>query len=266
MMIDIFFLGVGLIVGSFLNVVFMRTEREESYVGGRSHCDACEKTLSWCDNIPVLSYLILRGKCRFCKEVIPRQHLWFELGTGGIFFFLGKVFFRVDNPETWLLTLFLGVLISFFVLIVASDIASMEIPLVFLVGINIATALYIVLNFFFFERQLPFLETALWTSLLGGFCAWLFFFGLVYFSQETWMGWGDVWIALAGGTVVGIKYVLLMLTLSFAVGALFGISLLFWKSKKLTTQVPFAPFLVFGIVIILLAKELTPQFLGYFIW
>ncbi len=266
MFTGIFFVGIGLIVGSFLNVVFMRTEREESYVGGRSHCDTCKKTLSWYDNIPVFSYLVLKGRCRYCGKGIPRQHLWFELGTGLLYFLVGKLFFVLEKPETWLLSLFLMILLSFFILIVVSDMVSMEIPLVFLVGSVLATGTYVLLNYFFFERQMPFLETALWNSLLGGLCTWFFFFCLVYFSDETWMGWGDVWIALTGGMVVGVQLALLMLTVSFASGALFGVGQLLSKKKNLTTQVPFAPFLVFGILIIVVMKVTALGILTFFVW
>jgi leader peptidase (prepilin peptidase) / N-methyltransferase len=266
MFIGIFFAGIGLIVGSFLNVVFMRTEREESYVGGRSHCDTCKKTLSWYDNIPVFSYLALKGRCRYCDKGIPSQHLWFELGTGLAYFLVGKTAFILEKPETWLLSLFLMVLVAFFILIVVSDIVSMEIPLVFLVGVTLTTAVYVILNYFFFERQLPFFGTAIWSSILGGFFAWIFFFCLVYFSEETWMGWGDVWIALTGGMAVGVQLTLPMLTVSFASGALFGVSQLFMKNKNLTTQVPFAPFLVFGIWVTLVVKIAHPQILAFFIW
>ncbi len=262
----LFFLVVGLIIGSFLNVVCIRTEREEDYVGGRSHCDTCDKTLSWYENIPVMSYLILRGKCRSCKIMIPRQHLWFELGTGGIFMGIAALFFDPQSPEAWLTTLWLCIFVSFCILIVVSDVVSMEIPLVFLVGITLVTGLYVMIHFWFFERQLPVLETRLWSSFLGGLCAWAFFYALVYFSQETWMGWGDVWLALTGGMVVGIKLTLLMLTTAFASGALFGLSLFFWHKKNLQTQVPFAPFLVFGMLCILCIKEVRPEWLQLFMW
>jgi prepilin signal peptidase PulO-like enzyme (type II secretory pathway) len=262
----LFFLGAGLIVGSFLNVVFIRTEREEDYIGGRSHCDTCSTTLAWYDNIPVLSYLFLGGKCRSCKALIPSQHLWFELGTGGAFLWVVSLFFDPLSPETWLTTLWLCILVSLCILIVVSDVVSMEIPLVFLVSSAIVTALYVAAHFWFFERQLPFLETPLWNSALGGLCAWAFFFLLVYFSKETWMGWGDVWIALTGGMAVGVKFTLLMLTTAFASGALFGLSLLFWHKKNLQTQVPFAPFLVLGILCILSIEQVRPEWLRFFMW
>jgi prepilin signal peptidase PulO-like enzyme (type II secretory pathway) len=139
----------------------------------------------------------------------------------------------------------------------------MEIPLVYLVAINITTLGYLVLQYIFFEQAILFQETLLVRSLIGGILAWAFFFALVYFSKETWMGWGDVWIALLGGLTVGVGYVLPMLTTAFAVGALYGIGLMMRQGKNLKTEVPFAPFLAFGILIILFASNLFPEWFRF---
>lgn len=262
----LFFLGLGLIVGSFLNVVLIRTERDESFVGGRSHCDSCEELIPWYDNIPVFSFLALRGKCRFCHIPIPSAHLWMELGTGFVFSFLGGLFFDPLSVQSWLLTLWLLILVSFLILIVVSDFSTMEIPFVFLVAVNIVTFIYLLVHFFLFEQEQLFFQSFFWGSILGGLLSWFFFFALVYFSKETWMGWGDVWIGLLAGMVVGKDLILIMLTLSFASGALYGISLMLREGKNLKTQVPFAPFLVFGMLGTFLLHQFFPSLFQFFLW
>src|SRR5260370_15643031 len=75
----------GLLIGSFLNVCIFRLPRDLSVVRPRSFCPGCEKTIAWYDNIPVLSYILLRGKCRHCQERIPLRYPIGELATAGAF-------------------------------------------------------------------------------------------------------------------------------------------------------------------------------------
>jgi prepilin signal peptidase PulO-like enzyme (type II secretory pathway) len=260
------FFGLGLIIGSFLNVVLLRTEREESYVEGRSHCDACDASISWYDNIPVVSYIMLQGKCRACEKEIPKVHLWMELATGVSFALVGLICFDILSPESWFTTLWMLILVSFLILIVVSDFATMEIPFSFLVASNMITFLYLILYYVLFEQGITFWQSDFWGSLLGGFISWIFFFSLVYFSKETWMGWGDVWIGLLAGLVVGKGLVLIMLTLSFGSGALYGVYLLMKEGKNLKTAVPFAPFLVFGMLATFFLMKCFPSLFQFFLW
>jgi leader peptidase (prepilin peptidase)/N-methyltransferase len=78
--------GFGLLIGSFLNVCVYRLPRDLSVVRPRSYCPSCEQTIAWYDNVPLLSYAILRGHCRHCKAAIPVRYPLVELITGGLFF------------------------------------------------------------------------------------------------------------------------------------------------------------------------------------
>jgi len=80
-MIDVFMFVFGAVIGSFLNVCIVRLPHEESIVVPRSHCTHCKKMISWRDNIPFLSYLILRGRCRYCHEKISPRYFLVELMT-----------------------------------------------------------------------------------------------------------------------------------------------------------------------------------------
>ncbi len=262
----IIFSGLGLIIGSFLNVVLFRSERDMSFVSGRSQCLSCKKIISWYDNIPLLSYLILGGQCRHCKARISWQYPLVEFTTGLLFCLTGYTFFDPLHNQAIMETVWVLGLAIFLTLIVVTDFRSMEIPLWYLIGANLLTIGYLVTQYFFFEIQTPFLDTRLVGSLIGGVVAWVFFFALVYFSKETWMGWGDVWLGLLGGLVVGFSSVLPMLTLSFALGAFYGIGLMLIQGKSLKTEVPFAPFLAFGILSTLFLTKSFPQLFWFFSW
>ncbi len=262
----IIFFGLGLIIGSFLNVVLFRGERDRSFVSGRSQCLTCDKTIAWYDNIPLVSYLILGGKCRHCQAHISWQYPLVEFTTGLLFCLSGYIFFDPLHNQAIMETVWVLGLVIFLTLIVAADFRSMEIPLWYLIGANVLTLGYLLARYLFFETQTTFLDSELVGSLIGGAVAWVFFFALVYFSKETWMGWGDVWLGLLGGLVVGLSYVLPMLTLSFALGAFYGVGLMLIQGKNLKTQVPFAPFLAFGILTTLFLTESLPHLFWFVSW
>jgi leader peptidase (prepilin peptidase) / N-methyltransferase len=260
------FFGLGCIIGSFLNVVLFRGERDESFVSGRSRCLTCDHTIAWYDNIPLVSYLLLQGACRHCKAKISWQYPLVEFFTGLLFLLVGCICFDTHSLFAWLETLWALLLVVFLVLIVVRDFRSMEIPLSYLVIVNIITLAYLTLQFIFFEEATLWRDTILIESILGGLVAGGFFFALVYFSRETWMGWGDVWIATLGGMTVGLSYTLPMLTTAFGVGALYGIILMYRAGKSLKTEVPFAPFLAFGILSILFLSRLFPEWFRFISW
>ena len=262
----IIFFGLGLIIGSFLNVVLFRGERDMSFVSGRSQCLTCDKTIAWYDNIPLLSYLILGGKCRHCQAHISWQYPLVELMMGILFSLAGALFFDPLSNQAILQTVWVLGLIIFLTLIVMADFRSMEIPLWYLMAVNGITIAYLLAVYFLFEPQSVFFDTALASSLIGGALAWVFFFALVYFSKAPWMGWGDVWLGLLGGLVVGVSHVLPMLTLSFALGALYGVGLMVLQGRNLKTEVPFAPFLAFGILTTLFLIESFPRIFWFVSW
>lgn len=92
MMESIFVLIIGTFIGSFLNVCIYRIPKGETIVFGRSHCMSCQKEIKWYDLIPVISYLILGGKCRYCKERLSLQYPCIELMNGLAYFVLYRVF------------------------------------------------------------------------------------------------------------------------------------------------------------------------------
>ena len=261
---EIFFLFLlGLLVGSFLNVVIFRMEREESFVGGRSRCLACGTELHWYDNIPLVSFLMLRGQCRFCKKRLSWQYPLVELVTG--FLFASTVLIG-QWYSGWLYLAVMAVLISsicFAVLITVYDLRFSLIPEVFLWGMNVSAFCYLLLHWVT-GTELPgvFLPNV-GSSLLGAVLAGGFFFILVFFSKETWMGWGDVWLGLWGGMLLGLPLVQVFITLSFSLGAVVGLSLIFLRKKTLKTQIPFAPYILVSGFLLLGALYEAPYVLQF---
>ncbi|TXG77731.1 prepilin peptidase [Candidatus Dojkabacteria bacterium] len=254
----------GLIIGSFLNVLVLRSETEET-LGGRSHCPRCQAMIHWYDNIPLLSFLFLRGRCRACQAPISWQYPFVELGTGLSFTLMGAVFERgVATFEHLTILAALLFTTSLLIAIVVTDFRTMEIPLVFLwLSVLGAGAAMVLLPWLFHSAATPLWGASSVHHLIGGLVAAIFFAVLVFGSRETWMGRGDIWLAATIGLLVGIKYLLLTLTLSFLLGAVIGVGLLFFGGKQLKSQIPFAPFLVFGFFLMTLLTWIQPWWLSF---
>lgn len=257
------FLILGLAVGSFLNVLVYRLKDGET-LGGRSYCRQCHHQIRWYDNVPLLSFLILRGKCRDCGAKISWQYPLLEAATGIGFLLVGRFFFVLEDQGTWIETGWLLGIVSLFLAIAAYDLINMEIPLSLLVASAVWTGAFLLLTLYL--DPLPpkelWWESRLAQGVLGGGVITLFFFALVYASKETWMGWGDVWLGGVAGMIVGLPTALFMLTLSFGFGALFGVIMMMFDGKNLKSQIPFAPYLVLGTLLALFLPNILPDFMA----
>lgn len=261
-MIVSFFI-LGLIVGSFLNVLVYRLRDAETLLG-RSLCRHCQHQIRWYDNIPLISFVLLRGMCRDCETKISWQYPLVELLTGVLFALVGSLFLTAGNALEWLEVFWLLGIVSTLIVIAVYDARFMEIPLMMLVAGALITAGFLLAFWWLFPE--PFWVSRLWYGLLGGVVVGGFFFLLVWMSRETWMGWGDVWLGLVVGAIVGLPLVLPMLTLSFGLGAILGLLAIASKQKKLKSQMPFAPFLVIGTLVTIFCAEAFPLFFRFFLW
>ncbi len=241
-MLFIFYIFVGLlglVIGSFLNCVIYRLEKEES-LRGRSYCPHCNHTLSWKDLFPVLSFVFLRGKCRYCHKKISIQYPVVEISTGLIFLLIFNFQFPVFS---FINLIFLFYIASALMVIFVYDIKHYVIPdavLLFAIAITFACQLIFETHFLLFN--------SLWAAL-GAF---LFFWVIYFFSKEKWMGFGDCKLAVLLGLLLGFPKIIAGLFLAFLFGAIIGISLMILslpagKGKiSLKSQLPFAPFLIVG--------------------
>lgn len=231
---------LGSLIGSFLNVVILRLPRQQS-LGGRSYCPNCKNILKNRDLIPVVSFLNLLGKCRFCKSKISPRYFIIELITGAMFAF-GFYFLSPEEiagvlslVKAWI---FIAVLICVFVI-------DLEHFLILDKVILPPIVVFLVLNLF-----LDLEANTLWVwngHFFGGILAAglssLSFFCLWYFSKGKWMGFGDVKYMLFLGVSLGWVGVWVAWFLAFLLGAVYGVFVLFLSKASLKTRVPFGTFL-----------------------
>ena len=254
----IFFI-LGLIFGSFLNVVVYRLNLSQSILG-RSHCPNCKKKIRWHDNIPVLSFIILSAKCRDCGEKISYKYPLLEVLTGLVFALAGNYFFVFSSPNSWIETAFyLG---AFFLLLIvfSYDLSHMEIPMIILwIAMGWIAVFYIFMDWISFNPQGGILSVRIYSGALAGVFAFLIFFALSAGSREKWMGMGDAYLALIVGFIVGWPAIFAALLLSFAIGAAAGVLLIIFGKKTMKSRIPFAPFLVTGTIIAVFLYQALPE-------
>lgn len=235
---SIFIFLFGIIVGSFLNSVIYRLEKGISFLRGRSFCPKCNHTLSWMDLIPVLSYLFLGRKCRYCKEQISPQYPIVELMTGFLFlsvFLTGGSIFEI---------LFNIIIISLLIVIFIFDLKHYIIP-------DRVVYLAILISFVW----LFYIGANILSTIYALLVSFGFFLLIVLVSRGKWMGMGDVKLAFFMGLFLGWPNVLIALFLAFLLGSIAGVFLILNKRKSFSSEIPFGPFLVVGSLIALFEAE-----------
>jgi prepilin signal peptidase PulO-like enzyme (type II secretory pathway) len=208
--------------------------------------------LEWKDLIPIFSFLILRGKCRYCGKKISWQYPIVELVTG----ILAFLFFRplILNPTIFnLQSAIYNFLISCLLIVIFFfDLKHYIIPdKVIYPSIAIAFLYNFLIIWNFGNWDL----SEIW-NLGFGILPSLFFLIIILISKETWMGFGDFKLAILMGIFLGFPKILVALFFSFFIGAIIGIGLILTKKKTLKSEVPFAPFLVAGTFISLFFGEM----------
>lgn len=265
MTLIIFFIS-GLIIGSFLNVIVYRLRLVDTILG-RSNCPHCASQIRWYDNIPLLSFILLGAKCRDCKGEISWQYPVVEFFTGIIFLLIGKYFFNfLDIASLWETGFYL-VVASLLIVLLAYDWQYMEVPIIiFWIILAVVLVNLAVVGFFEIELGIELKSLSAIYNLIGGGVAWLFFFCLVFFSKEKWMGWGDVYVGLLVGLILGWPSVLVGLLLSFVIGSIYSIGIILLKKGSMQSQVPFVPFLVLGTFLAIFITREFPFIFNYFIF
>jgi leader peptidase (prepilin peptidase)/N-methyltransferase len=224
----------GAVVGSFLNVVIERVPKGLSIVYPPSHCPHCKHRLAWYDLIPVVSYLLLGGKCRYCHRKISFYYPLSEVITGSLYVFV--VMFAL--PSGLLFTLYLLFMTSLFIVIFFTDFKYGIIPVyTVIIGCMIVLA-YLLYSFSFQTLLVHFL------SAIGAFA---FFFLLFAATKGRGMGFGDVMLVLLLGFFLGFPGIALGLYIAFVSGAIFSLLLIIVRNKRLKHDtIPFGPFLILG--------------------
>jgi len=244
MFIPLIIFTLGISVGSFLNVVIDRLPRGKSAIKGRSYCDSCKKKLKWYDLIPLVSFIILQRRCRYCKSPISWQYPIVELTTGILFVFTlgvnsyhppGDIASHIaDNGNNYLFLLFHLVLISSLIAIFFTDLKYRIIPDQILVVLITSTLIY----------QLIYQRNLLLNNIFWGLILFAFFAALVVATKGKGMGIGDVKFAFLMGLLLGFPGVVVAFYLAFLTGAVFSLILIFIGAKTMKSTIPFGPFLV----------------------
>lgn len=241
--------AVGLLIGSFLNVVILRLNTGRSAVTGRSACARCDRALTWYELIPVASFVGLRGTCRTCKTRISFQYPIVELLTAIIFVALYSQILipLLYSSIAWLSFIFAAVIACVLIVILVYDIRHQIIP-------DIAVYTFIILaliSIFYRAFTVPGFEVL--SALFGGAVVGLIFFVLWYFSKGRAMGFGDVKLGLGMGWLLGLWSGLTAVVVSFWIGGIVGLCMIALSSRyTMKTRVPFAPFMIAAIGVVVL--------------
>ncbi len=254
------FTGIlGLIFGSFGTVAAWRIPRRENIVTGRSRCPRCGATIRAFDNIPVVSWLVLRGRCRSCGNPISVRYPLTELATGVLFALSAAKFGW--SVETFVYAAFFWVL----VVLTSIDVDHKLLPnrIVypsFVLGWAGLTAAAIVE-----DDTARLLDAAVGAAIFGGLLFLVSFAGEIVY-KKTAMGLGDVKLAFVLGTFLGyarLALVPMAMFMAFLSGAVIGVVVIKVAGGDRRTEVPFGPFLVLGTVLALFAGEpLVDAYLG----
>jgi len=242
-MVKMWMFLLGLAVGAFLNVLIDRLPKEKDVLRGRSYCDHCHHQLVWYDLIPLLSFVFLRGRCRYCQKRISFYNPLVELVTGGMFVWISnRAMEQLSNGV--IISLFHYFIISSLIVIFFTDLKygiipdKIVFPAIIIAGISNFRAAGIA---FGDARQF-----SIFRFLLPGLGAAGFFGLLVILTKGKGMGLGDVKLAFLMGLVLGFPKIIVALYLAFLTGALVSAILILSKKKKFGQTIPFGPFLVAG--------------------
>lgn len=229
---------VGLVVGSFLNVCISRIPKEASIAFPPSHCPKCNTTLKVIDLIPIFSWIMLKGKCRYCSQPVSAIYPIVE--------FLSAAVFLTTYIKFGFSINFLFYTVMFLLLMVISfiDIETLEIPdFLVIAGIFIAL-IYAVIN-----RTLP---ESLFAMAAGFSFMFLLSEGATYFLKKEALGEGDIKLIIMFGAMLGVERMFMAIFVSSLIGSVVaGMSMLLRKMNK-NDQIPFGPFLSLGAFISIL--------------
>lgn len=234
-LVELLALSLGIVIGSFLNVCIYRLPQGQSIVTPPSHCYACNTRLKPWDLIPILSYLFLQGRCRYCGTEFSSRYMLIELLTGILFLWCFMIFgFTVELIKTLILTAFL-IVITFI---------DYDHQLILDKVLIWFAATGVVINFWLGTTGVMDMLIA---AVVGGVLLLI-----IAIVSRGGMGGGDIKFAASLGLWLGWHLTLLTLFLSFIIGGVGGILLLIFKLKGRKDFIPFGPFIAFGAFLSLL--------------
>lgn len=247
---------LGLALGSFANCLIWRLYKQESIIG-RSYCPLCKNILRWYHNIPLFSYIFLKGRCYFCHKKISWQYPLVELGTALLFvvFFWQLLGFKYV-PDGSLLLLLQGP--SFYLYLIRDLVAAWAMTFILVFDLRY----YLVSNFVVWPASIFFIIINLvlgviWWQILLSIAVAVLFFGLQYlFTRGRGLGEGDIWLGLLLGSMFPDWGLLVTAILSaYLIGTLVGLSLIISGHKSWSSKLPLGVFLAIGALLTLIWGE-----------
>ena len=239
---SVFTVLIGLVIGSFINCLIWRLYKDET-IGGRSYCPKCRKQIDWYDNIPILSFLLLKGKCRHCQKPISWQYPLVEIITALLFLLT----FLADSqaPQFSILILRDWLIIITLMIVFVYDARWQLIPMTLVWPMSVV---FFILNICLGVS---------WLSLvISGAIAAAFFLVQYIVTKKKGLGEGDIWLGLMLGlSFPSLGQLLLILVVSYFVGSLVGVALILFKKQGRKTKIALGPFLAFGAIITLIWGE-----------
>jgi leader peptidase (prepilin peptidase)/N-methyltransferase len=236
---SVFIFIIGTIIGSFLNVCIYRIPRKESIVFPSSHCPNCSTPLKWYELVPVFSFLVQGGKCRYCREKISLQYPLIELLNGFLYILVYQNFgLSID-------LIFYCSIISILVIISVIDYYTQTIPDSLVLVLLIISIIHKITLYLLYGTSPQILNSSLGLLISGGL------FLLVAIISKGGMGGGDIKLIAVLGFILGFRRIFLNIFISFVIGAIISIFLLAFKVKNRKDPIPFGPFLCIAFVITL---------------
>ena len=229
---------VGSCIGSFLNVVALRLQKEENFIRGHSHCVECLHELSWKDLIPVLSWMWLRGKCRYCGRNISSRYWMVEVVSGLMFILMTGIW----NGREWMDLMDLWLLIS---LAIFCSLTDLQEQVIYPKGLLMVGLLHVLIGLWSLLENLYFLSTLVALGLYGG----IYIVGYLLWKEEVF-GLGDCYYLVTVALWYPIKEIVLIGLLSFVVGgSILGLLLILKKER--IERVAFIPFIVLAQLLVM---------------
>ena len=246
-MTDIFYIILiafgGLAIGSFLNVVIYRLPRNESIVFPPSHCPQCHNPIRWYDNIPVVSYLILRGACRTCHEHISPVYPILELLTcffALILYYQDGLTFQFISDFSLAIVLLGAMVIDYRFMIIPDKLNAAGALIALVVSLS---------------HGVPGIVRSIAGGVIGiVLMSGLFWLGKLLYRRDG-VGFGDVKLAAVIGLFIGPLWCFIACVIAVFLGGLWGIYQLSMKRKKMGQEIPFGPFLSLGGFFVLFFKR-----------
>lgn len=246
----IFIIILGLIIGSFLNVCIYRIPIEKSISYPPSHCTSCTHKLKPLDLIPVLSYIFLKGKCRYCNDKISIRYPIIEI-VNAILYVLIYLNFGME-----FITIKYLFIVSFSIVVAMIDYDTQFVY-------SSTTIFGMIMGILFIVIQGIMYKNGVFDFLLGGIIGALIIWAIVFTTKG--MGEGDVEIAAVFGLFLGVKGIIVGLFLGIVIGGIVGIIILLLKLKKAKDKIAFGPFIVIGCLISMMwGNRLVEMYLTLF--